>query len=56
MALSGHIAALLGITATVRERWDGLTVANQAAGEGRGNALRPDRAWNRGRIRQRVPW
>ena len=29
------IAALLGITATVRERWDGLTVANQAdAGEG----------------------
>ena len=34
MPLSGHLAALLGITATVRERWDGLTVSNQAAGEG----------------------
>ena len=34
MPLSGHLAALLGITAPVRERWDGLTVANQAAGEG----------------------
>ena len=34
MPLSAHLGALLGITATVRERWDGLTVANQAAGEG----------------------
>ena len=34
MALSCQLAALLGITVTVRERWDGLTVANQAAGEG----------------------
>ena len=34
MALSGHLAVLLGITAPVRERWNGLTVANQAAGEG----------------------
>ena len=34
MSLSVHLAALLGIKATVRERWDGLTVSNQAAGEG----------------------
>ena len=34
MPLSAHLGALLGITATVRERWDGLTVSNQAAGEG----------------------
>ena len=34
MPLSIQLAALLGITATVRERWDGLTVANQASGEG----------------------
>ena len=34
MPLSGQLAALLGITATVRERWDGLTVSNQAAGKG----------------------
>ena len=33
-ALSGHLAALLGITATVRERWDGLKVSQQAAGDG----------------------
>ena len=34
MPLSAHLGALLGITATVRERWDGLTVSNQAADEG----------------------
>ena len=41
MPLSCQLAALLAITATVRERWDGLTVTNQAdemtrraAGEG----------------------
>ena len=33
MPLSAHLGALLGITAKVRERWDGLTVANQAAGD-----------------------
>ena len=34
MPLSVHLAALLGITAKVRERWDGLTISQQAAGEG----------------------
>ena len=34
MALSAQLAALLGITATVRDRWDGLKVSQQAAGEG----------------------
>ena len=34
MPLSGHLAALLGITATVRERWDGLKISQQAAGDG----------------------
>ena len=33
MPLSGHLAALLGITATVRDRFDGLKVSQQAAGE-----------------------
>ena len=34
MPLSVQLAALLAITATVRDRWDSLAVSNQAAGDG----------------------